>query len=343
MTNNREILVAITFREFSDDYNSRIQERCIESIANQTYENFRLVITTYGEKDPGSIVEKYTDKYVIYEENNNKSYFFQTIQNCIDLSKKGGNIILWTNADNIFDQNFFHEMIKNFKLKQAGTSYPNFHYYNLDDYCEKKPNTNFDYKNLIGRPLLKKRKYIKYFFNYDPNVFIADAQYIDADVLLSDEFIYKDMLPLEHVPGIGVFLAFSALATSHVNLIFKSKIHIIENSRVLGAKTREKCNDIDDYSSVIDESKTERFSKYDEALDKIIYFSKGKGVNPKYYKPSMFYSRKFYMHSKFSPVGNLAQSTFYFMYKTYWFFFPKKKFKLTRLYEIFKSKSIKNN
>lgn len=338
MTNNREILVAITFREFSDDYNSRIQERCIESIANQTYENFRLVITTYGEKDPGSIVEKYTDKYVIYEENNNKSYFFQTIQNCIDLSKKGDNIILWTNADNIFDKNFFYEMIKNFKPKQAGTSYPNFHYYNLDDYCENRPNTLFDYKNGVGRPLLKKRKYIKSFFNYDLNVFISEAQYIDADVLLSKKCIYEDMLPLEHIPGIGIFLAFSSLANTHMNLIFKSKIHVIENSRVFGAKSRDKCNDFSDYSHSIAEGKLERFSKYNDALDKIIDFAKTKDVNQKFYKSSYACSRKYSMHSCYHPVGKMYQIVYYYFYKLCWFLFPKKKFKILRLYEIINTK-----
>ncbi len=336
--NNREILIAITFREFSDDYNSQIQEKCIESIANQTYKNFKLIVTTFGEKNPEYFLKKYTNNFVIFEEKNNKSYFFQTIQNCINISEQGKHIILWTNADNIFDKNFFFEMVKNFIPYQAGTSYPNFHYYNLDDYCENRPNTNFDYKAGVGRPLLNRRKYIKSFFDYDPNVFIADAQYIDADVLLSDKYIYDKMLPLEHVPGIGVFLGFTSLASNYINLVFKSKIHIIENSRVLGAKSREKCNDTVDYDSVIAERKDERFSKYNDALEKIIAFAKSRGVNSKFYKPSFFYSRKYYMHTRYRPVGNINQVVYYHFYKLYWFLFPKKKFKAIRLYEIIKTK-----
>jgi hypothetical protein len=330
---NREVLIAITFREFNDDYNSKIQEKCIESIAKQSYGNFKLVVTTFGERSPKSIIEKYTDKYIIFEEVKNKSYFFQTIQNCINLSKKSKNIILWTNADNIFDNNFFYEIVKNFMPGQAGTSYPNFHYYNLDDYYEKKPNNNFDYKSLTARPLLEKRKYVKSFFSYDPNLFIADAQYIDADVLLTDKSLYKEVLPLEFLPGISVFLTFSALASSHINLIFKSKIHIIENSRALRAKTREKNNDLEEYKASVIESKSERFKKYDKAFEKVFTFAEKNGVNSKYMKSSILCSRKFYMHSRFIPIGNLVQKSYYYVYKLYWFLFPKKKFKLIWLYE----------
>jgi len=326
----RKILIAVTFRPFNgDDYNSTIQELFVKSIANQTYQNYEVIVTTFGEKDPSNILRKYTDKFTVYD-SSSKSYFFKTIDNATKHAERGKNIMLWSNADSIFDDNFFDEIIGNFVEGQAGTSYPNYHYYNLDDFSAKKYNNNYDFYGQRARPELSKRKYLKSFFWYDPNIYISEAQYIDADLLMAkkNNSIYSELFNIEHVPGVSIFISLSALAKSHVNLIYKSRIHVLENSRIFGSQSKLKKDDFLEVQASNDESKTERFSLYDGAFDEILKWAKHNNVPDFYLYGGKYSSRKYSAHSSFIPVGNYHQKLHYAIYLLYWWLFPRNKFKL---------------
>jgi hypothetical protein len=332
----RKILIAVTFRPFNGgDYNSKIQELFIKSIASQTYLDYELIVTTYsGEKSPRKILEKYISKFTIYEDNS-QSYYFKTIDNAVKHSERGQNIILWSNADSIFDSNFFEEIIRNFVEGQAGTSYPNLHYYNLDDFGAGRINDIYSFKENNGRPELSKRRYLNSFFSYDPNIYIAEAQYIDADLLMDHKggSVYRALLDCSHVPGVSIFLSISALAKTHVNLIYKTKIHIIENSRISGSTTKLKKDDNLEQRANTIESKTDRFNTYNDEYKKIIKWSEGINIDLKYHQGSMYSSKKFIMHSTFEPVGSVLQKLIYRSYLMYWWMFPRKKFKLFSLFK----------
>ncbi len=57
----REIIICVTFREFDGSTNDLIQRRFLDSLSQQTYRNFRLVVTNFREKNVAGDLERVFD------------------------------------------------------------------------------------------------------------------------------------------------------------------------------------------------------------------------------------------------------------------------------------------
>ena len=135
----REIIIACTFRSFRNDYISNLQRYFLKSLENQTYSNFKLVVTDFDDKNLITNLKKYKIKFKIYKSNKikflkkKKSFFSfsETIYNATKQLKKNKSILLHTNVEVIFDKNFFEEIIKNFEPNCSIYSFPNLQYKNI--------------------------------------------------------------------------------------------------------------------------------------------------------------------------------------------------------------------
>lgn len=237
---NKEILICVTFRDFDNENNIKIQKTFLDSLEKQTYKNFTLIVTIFNEKK----VEDYLNFY-----NFKKKFIYSTLENfhmswseliinSFKFIEKDKNIILWTNADNIFDANYLYEVNKNFEDKYSGTSWPMFHYRTKDDLeknklflndqlfkkNEKYINNNFF--NLIIRPFLKKN-----YFKYDPNLWVPDNIFIDGNILLKEENqkLFSDYKMNGYWPGSSQVLMLGMLGQKKINLFFKTKVKAIRN------------------------------------------------------------------------------------------------------------------
>jgi len=168
---DREILVLTTFRDFIGDDNELIQRTFLNSLINQTYNNFKLVVTNFREKNVQNTLEEIKIPFEFHQATDLIHYFSftDTIVSGFNHISKGNNILLWTNADNIFESTFFEEIINNFVPNCCGTSYPALSHPSLDAYKENKT-----YEWYFG-------KTGKTFLSYDPNVYCTDVIYADAD------------------------------------------------------------------------------------------------------------------------------------------------------------------
>lgn len=249
--NMREILVCITFREFDGSVNDKIQRRVLESFKAQTYQNFRLIVTNFKEKNVKKVLEEIKLPFEFHQSDLNGFHMSWTevIQNSFPHIKKDKHIILWTNADNIFEPNFFSEVIKNFQTGHGGTSWPMLYYASLEDF--EKGNTitnesmyegskilNNPYNSIIYKMIIKfvPKNTIYYF---DAAEWVPDVIFLDGDLFLDTQNI-KDFI--EHKmdgawQGMAQNLMLAFFSNNLINIVYKSKVHIIRNVRKRGGET----------------------------------------------------------------------------------------------------------
>ena len=160
----REILVTVTMRDFKGKGTDDIQKLFLRSIAHQTYQNYKLVVTLYGEKNVENVLIEEKIKHICIPTKitDNTLSFTEIVSNAFQFLQKGKHIILYTNADNVFDKNYFQEIINNFSSGVGGTSYPPLHYYSIDQYNRKESNHYRIYSERSIYVPYEKRKLVKY-------------------------------------------------------------------------------------------------------------------------------------------------------------------------------------
>jgi hypothetical protein len=136
----REIFICTTFRDFNGTENDEIQKLFLESLKNQTYQNFELVVTIFKEKNVENKIKEFNLPVKFYYDSSQDYKYSHTevLLNCI---KEADNmlfnaIIVWTTADVIFENNFF-EIINNY-LSQNGVAiiHPHYIYRNINDFIK---------------------------------------------------------------------------------------------------------------------------------------------------------------------------------------------------------------
>lgn len=292
----REILVAVTFRDFVGGYTDEIQKMFIQSIASQTYTKFKLVVTLCGEQNVEKTLEDIGINHVCHQSD---SYDWTTVfSNSFQHLEKGKNIILTTNADNIFDPNFLQEIINNFEPGTGGTSYPPFHYHSIEDYKAGKPNNYRDYKTRSMWVDYKDRKIVKYFYQYDPNVIVPECLFIDGDLMLDK---VNSKLFLDHLlvgptcMGNTPSIMAGFYAKRLINIMFKSKVHSLETP----ANLKQATHDL-----IMGEKNSE-----------IIYsFFKKRGFNDKLWSGTLSQTAKYFIISQYKVVGFWYQRFAYYLY-----------------------------
>lgn len=292
----REILITVTFRDFTGGSTDEIQRMVIKSIATQTYQNYKLIVTVSKEKKVEQVLKEYGVKYICHKSND---YRWTTVfSNAFQYLEKGKNIILTTSADNVFDPNFFQEIISHFEPGIGGTSYPPFHYFSLDKYEEGVANNYRDFKSSSQWVDYHDRKEIQYFFQIDPNVIIPECIFLDGDLMLEKK---NKQLYLDHklvgvaCPGCALSIMAGFYAKRLINLIYKTKVHTIETPQKLKTVSHD-------------------FTTWKKNDDIVHSFFKKRDFDDKFWIGTPLQTEKFFVHSQYKPIGNWYQRLIYFLY-----------------------------
>jgi len=133
----REIFICTTFRDFNGTENDEIQKLFLESLKNQTYQKFELVVTIFKEKNVENKIKEFNLPVKFYY-NSPQDYKYSHTEVLLNCIKEADNIfsntiIIWTTADVIFENNFF-EIINDY-LPRNGIAivHPHYIYGNIND------------------------------------------------------------------------------------------------------------------------------------------------------------------------------------------------------------------
>ena len=132
----------MTFRSFDGSPNDKIQRMFLETVKSQTYQNYILAVTVFGEKNVPETLAEMEIPHTLYfapPGDYKKFSLSQVFLNGIRVSKEYPEecILLWTNADNILDPDYFKRLANLDGPKIAGISYPHIGYRTLDDHKTK--------------------------------------------------------------------------------------------------------------------------------------------------------------------------------------------------------------
>lgn len=136
---NKKIVICTTFRDFKGTENDGIQRLFLNSLEKQTYQNFVLIVTLFGEKSVKAEIDKYNFSSCFYEENVPKPYRYShkavlnnAINHCKSLNEDF--IVIWTTCDIFFNDSFFQSIIENCAKNTIGTSHPHIIYSSILDF-----------------------------------------------------------------------------------------------------------------------------------------------------------------------------------------------------------------
>ena len=144
-TDRHRIVLCTTLRDFDEDVpegesmseNCQMQELFLRCVARQTHQNFRLVITTFGERNDRTVRwavdaiftdKEQREKVIIVREDLEGDYRFSmtsVLLNGIEEARKGYDpIVVWCNGDIVLQGNLFEALDKIYSDDLAGTSHP---------------------------------------------------------------------------------------------------------------------------------------------------------------------------------------------------------------------------
>lgn len=133
----RRIYVCTTFREFNGDANAVIQQRFLDSLEIQTYTNWELVATTFGEKNVAATLASRSFASRVIAGGTHSSYRYSltdVVANGIRALEETGGILLWTTADIVFSPTLLETTNAYCTPGVAGLSHPHDAYESIEDY-----------------------------------------------------------------------------------------------------------------------------------------------------------------------------------------------------------------
>lgn len=134
-----KIILCTTFRDFKGTDNDKIQYMFLENIKKQTYQNFVLVTTTFGEKNVKGVVDQYFgEKSITRNVDLPTNYRFSltdVILSAIETAKNiaEDSIIIWCTCDIMFDSDFFQKLAYYYQKGISGIVHPNIIYKSIKD------------------------------------------------------------------------------------------------------------------------------------------------------------------------------------------------------------------
>lgn len=134
-----KIILCTTFRDFKGTENDEIQYRFLDGIRQQTYQNYQVVTTTFGEKKVKNIVDAYLkEKSIVKNIDIDPQYRFSltdVVLNGIEVAETCFDdcILVWCTCDILLEPNFFQILVNHYKRGFAGIVHPNIIYKSLDD------------------------------------------------------------------------------------------------------------------------------------------------------------------------------------------------------------------
>lgn len=137
----RKIIICTTFREFNGNSNDQIQRLFLSTLKKQTYQNYILVATTFGEKNVEKVLVEENIPHKTFEGSAGEGFRFsstQVLENGISLiDKPESYIIMWTTCDDLFEPTFFEQIVEKLSPMSSCTALPHIVYRSLENY-EKK-------------------------------------------------------------------------------------------------------------------------------------------------------------------------------------------------------------
>lgn len=285
------IILCTTFRDFKGTENDIIQYKFLDSIKRQTYQNYKIVTTTFGEKKVKEVVDGYFgEKSIVRNVDVPPEYRFSltdVVLSGVNELKQAADdaILVWCTCDIQFDKWFFQTLVNNYSKGISGIIHPNIIYNSLED-LEKR-------RGVVGS--LEKG---------------IDLLFFDKDTILKAD---KDIMKYRFYDW-GVFEWFlvalaKKYASIHVNLFSQTKNKKVENNRQLTNESIEyfkRCIELNQpvFDNFIQESglsdsswnlmcynahklftisKPTLFSRYVEWLYVLFFTAKGKKILSKYH------------------------------------------------------------
>jgi hypothetical protein len=217
----RRIYVCTTFREFNGDANAVIQQRFLDSLEAQTYTNWELVATTFGEKNVATTLERRPFASRVIDGGTHSSYRYSLTDvaaNGIRALEETGGILLWTTADIVLSPTFLETTSAHCTRGVVGLSHPHDVYDSLEAYR-------------------------------DGNSYYPPALHDGIDLLfLSDDVLFdgggKEIIERYRFTDWGVFEHFlvgvaTSCARTRVNLWPVERVAKIDNDRVAAREDSE--------------------------------------------------------------------------------------------------------
>jgi hypothetical protein len=136
----RRLVVCTTFRSFDGSPNDRIQREFLRSVAAQTYLDWELAVTIFGETGVEDALRNAGVEFTVFQGSAGDYKFSLTevLSNGVahaDSLGPGTSLVLWTTCDVVFPPGLFEGIVGRFKPGDAGTSHPHLEAATFDDYA----------------------------------------------------------------------------------------------------------------------------------------------------------------------------------------------------------------
>ena len=135
---DKKIIIATTFREFNGNSNDQIQRLFLKSLREQTYQNYILVATTFGEKNVEKALTEENIPHKVFEGSVSPEFRFsatQVLENGISLvGAPNSYILMWTTCDVVLEPSFLNSIKTKLPHLGSGTSYPHVIYPDTKSY-----------------------------------------------------------------------------------------------------------------------------------------------------------------------------------------------------------------
>lgn len=147
-TKKPKIIICTTFRDFKGSENDDIQRLFLRSLESQTYRNFEVVVTLFGEENVRKELNHYNFKTVCYDGDAQDFRYCLTqvvlnAMNHADYIRNENFIVLWTTADVVYNKDFLETIVRRVESNVIGTSHPHKIYTSIDNYKKgKDPSSN---------------------------------------------------------------------------------------------------------------------------------------------------------------------------------------------------------
>jgi len=301
----REILIVTTFKEFDGGRDDEIQSYWLSQLHNQTYKNFRLIVTNFREKFVKTALEKSGLPFEFFQSQTDCLYSLSDmLENTIKHVKPKSHIILYPSPDHMFQNNFFEMVVENFEEYGGGTSFPHPQFLSIEDYQKGEM---FD--EYLG---MKKHS----IFQYDPNKHLPETFYFDADLLLSKSWQGKffDTRINGTFPGISLHLCMLGQTKTLKNLVFKTRV-----SKLISHVNPE-TNELDMVNYLSESHKSNEDWYRNERI--VLDFCQSIGLKRSMYNGGFLLSRKLIMAYRFKAIGTLKERIRYLGFLLYYTIFP---------------------
>lgn len=215
-----KIYICTTFRDFVGSDNDDIQKLFLKSIQEQTYQNYEVVVTTFGEKNVESVVRSYFPTKSRFIDVKLEKYRYSLSDVFINgvnvaLGDKDS-ILVWSTGDVIWDKNMLEEIVNYYRPGFAGVCHPNIVSTTLDNYRAGKHkvypiNRGIDFMFFDAELFRNKKTY----------GYLEKCRFYEWGVF-------------EHfVAGIA-----GVVAKTRINVFPVSKVYKIENDRTVNNETK---------------------------------------------------------------------------------------------------------